>query len=144
MPIFRPELTEGVIGAFYAVYDRLRFGYLESVYSGAMERELQVRGIPVAREVPVDVWYRDRIVGRHRVDLLVNDAVIVEIKSGRLPDPNAEQQVLNYLRATDLEVGLLLYFGPKPMFRRFVCTNRPMRSSQAGPTFDVTDHRFGS
>lgn len=112
--MFRPELTHGVIGAFYDVYNELRFGYLESVYCGALVVELRARGHTVEREVPVSVYYKGRSVGDYRVDLMVDEGVLVEVKASRHLDPNAEHQLLNYLRATGREVGLLFHFGPRP------------------------------
>lgn len=119
------ELTGGIIGAFYDVYNSLRFGFLEAVYANALERELRGRGLAVSREATVDVLYKGAPVGVYRVDLLVNDTVVVEVKATRFLDSHAEQQVLNYLRATRLEIGLLLHFGVRPAFRRFVSTNKP-------------------
>lgn len=123
--MLRPELTEGIIGAFYDVYNALHFGFLESVYAGALEAELRERGLDVAREVPIEVHFRGRIIGSHRLDMVVSDAVIVELKATRFLDSSAEAQVLNYLRATRLEIGLLLHFGPRPSFKRFISTNKP-------------------
>ena len=119
------ELTHGVIGAFYDVYNSLGFGFLESVYASALERELRERGFRVSREASVDVLYKGSPVGTYRVDLLVDDVLIVEIKATRFLDSHAGQQILNYLRATRLEIGLLLHFGVRPAFKRFVSSNRP-------------------
>ena len=118
------EITEQIIGAFYDVHNVLGFGFLESVYANALEHELRRRGLTVEREVAVDVSYRGEIVGRHRVDILVNGLVVVEVKASRFLDPSADKQTLNYLRGTSLEVALLLHFGPRPVFRRFISTNR--------------------
>ena len=120
------EITEQIIGAFYEVHRTLGFGFLESVYANALEHELRERGLTVKREVPVDVAYRGRIVGHHRIDILVNGLVVVEVKASRFLDPSADKQTLNYLRGTSLEVALLLHFGPRPAFRRFISTNRPV------------------
>lgn len=119
------ELTGGVIGAFYDVYNALRFGFLEAVYANALECELRARGLAVAREATVDVHYKGEKVGVYRVDMLVQDVLVVEVKATRFLDSHAEQQVLNYLRATRLEIGLLLHFGVRPAFKRFVSSNRP-------------------
>lgn len=123
-PMFRPELTHGIIGAFYDVYNELPFGYLDAVYCGALAVELRERGHTVQREVPISVHYKGHAVGDYRADLLVDDAVIVEVKASRYPDPNGEHQLLNYLRATDCEVGLLFHFGPRPSFKRLVSTRK--------------------
>ena len=115
-------ITQEVLGAFYTVYNELRHGFLESVYANALACELCERGQRVAREVPITVRYRGTPVGFYRADLVVEDIVLVEIKSSRQLDPQARQQALNYLRGTDLEIGLLLHFGPRPHFERVVCT----------------------
>ena len=115
-------ITREVIGAFFTVYNELRHGFLESVYANALEFELRQRGQRVAREVPVSVHYCGVPVGFYRADLVVEDIVLVEIKATRIMDPQARQQILNYLRGTDLDIGLLLHFGPKPHFERVICT----------------------
>jgi GxxExxY protein len=121
--MYRPELTHDILGAFYDVYNSLQFGFLEAVYVNALTAELRERGHHVAREVPIDVRYKGQSVGSYRVDLLVDDAVVLEVKATRCLDPQAEHQLLNYLRATRLEVGLLLHFGVRPAFKRLVCTS---------------------
>ena len=117
------DLTDRIIGAFYEVYKRLKFGYLESIYGNAFEIELRLRGLRVARELPVEVFYRGHSAGMQRLDMVVQDVVVVELKASRLLDPSAEAQLMSYLRATRLEVGLLFHFGPRPSFRRFISTN---------------------
>ena len=114
------ETTGHVIGAFYEVYNRLGFGFLEFIYAKALEIELLKRGRTVAREVPVPVYYDGKIIANQRVDMVVNDRVMVEIKSTEVLHPRAHRITLNYLRATPLEVALLLHFGPKARFFRFV------------------------
>lgn len=120
------RLTGDIIGAFYEVYNELRYGFLEAVYRDALAIELGLRGVAIEREVPLQVRFKGRPVGRYRADLLVRGVVLVEIKAGKAPDPNGGAQLLNYLRATDLRVGLLLYFGPEPRFQRIVHTARPL------------------
>jgi GxxExxY protein len=114
------ETTHHVIGAFFEVYNTLGFGFLESVYREALERELIRRARIVQKEVVVPVWYKGEVISKQRVDLIVDDKVLVEIKSTEVPAPTAPRQLLNYLRATSFEVGLLLHFGPKPRFSRIV------------------------
>lgn len=121
--LIQEKVSREVLGAFYTVYNELGFGFLEAVYARALEIELLARGLAVAREVPVDVRYGSDIVGCYRADVVVESAVLVEIKAGRLLDPEAERQLLNYLRGSTIEVGLLLHFGPKPVFRRMIFTN---------------------
>ena len=117
------ELTRAVIGAFYAVYSALGFGFLESAYVGAMELELRLAGLAVEREAPIAVLYRGQIVSRYRADLLVERRLILEIKATEVLNPLHRRQLMNYLRATDKELGLLLHFGPAPKFHRMLYTN---------------------
>ena len=117
------DLTERIIGGFYAVHRALRGGFLESVYESALELELLEAGMTVQRQAPIMVWYRGRSVGEFRADLLVERTVVVEIKAARAIEPGHEAQVLNYLRATSYEVRLLLNFGPRPTFKRLVYSN---------------------
>jgi GxxExxY protein len=121
--LIHEELTHSVIGAFFEVYHTLGFGFLEHVYSASLTRELRDRGHDVAREVSVPVWYKDDEVARQRLDMVVDHVLVLEIKSTRLLHEGAARQVENYLRATNLEVGLLLHFGPRPQFYRAVCSN---------------------
>lgn len=121
------EITKSVIACFYAVYDRLGFGFLENVYCGALTLELKRRGHRISREVLTPVYYDGVQIARYKMDFVVDDVVILEVKSTELLNPNDERQLLNYLRATPYEVGLLLHFGPKPKFYRLVSTGIPHR-----------------
>ena len=121
--MLREDLTEPAIGAFHDVYNDLGPGFLESVYEGAMVVALRGRGLPVQRQAPVVVHYGGEDVGRFYADLIVENAVILELKACRAVDPAHEAQVLNYLRASRIEVGLILHFGPKPAVRRLILTN---------------------
>jgi len=118
------ERTRSIIGAFYDTYNTLGFGFVESVYASALEHELVVRGHAVSREHAVHVMYKGVEVGFQRVDILVDQRIVVEIKSTQLLSPTAKRQLFNYLRATDLEVGLLLHFGPEPKFYRLISSRR--------------------
>ena len=120
-PLIEEALTQAVIGAFYEVYNTLGFGFLEHLYVMALERELRARGHRVAREVSVRVLYKGDELGTQRLDMIVDDKLVVETKSTFDLHKAAERQVYNYLRATGLEVGLLLHFGPKPRFYRTIC-----------------------
>ena len=117
------EITSDVIGAFFDVYNHLGFGFLEFVYSLALERELLRRGRIVGREVNVPIVYRGELLTTQRVDMVVDDKVVVEIKAGLLLPPTARLQTLSYLRSTALEVGLLLHFGPEANFYRAIHSN---------------------
>jgi len=114
------EITNGIIGAFYEIYRRLGYGYCEAVYQRALPIELGMRGLEAAREVPLIVNYRGQIVGEYRADLIVEGKVIVETKVGERIIQAHEMQLLNYLSATGLRVGLILNFGPRPTFRRML------------------------
>ena len=117
------SLTERIIGTFYDVYNELGVGYLESVYESAMFVALTDRGLAVNRQHPVTVHFRRRLVGQFRADLIVERSVVVELKACKMVKPIHEAQVVNYLRASHLEVGLLLNFGQEPEFRRLFYTN---------------------
>lgn len=127
------ELTGQIIAAFFRVYDVLGFGYLESVYVGALVVELQRRGLRVEREVTIDVWYLGVRVGHFRADLLVEGRVLVEAKASEIVPDTARKKIMNYLRGSALEVGLLLHFGPRASFKRIIYTN-----DHKGHTFAVT------
>ena len=117
------ELTEQIIGVFYDVYNELGYGFLESMYSEAMLFALQDAGLSASREVSVPVWFRGRKAGQYFADLLVNDCVLLELKTARNIESSHEAQLLHYLRATEIEVGLLLNFGVRPQFRRLLFDN---------------------
>jgi GxxExxY protein len=117
------ELTDKIIGVFYDVYNELGHRFLESTYAEAMVVALEASGLPVAREVPVPVWFRGRKVGQYFADLLVDNAVLLELKAARAIEAAHEAQLLHYLRATEIEVGLLLNFGVRPQFRRLLFDN---------------------
>lgn len=117
------SLTEKIIGAFYDVYNELGYGFLESVYEEALSIALQEAGLRLQRQVPITVWFHGQHVDDFRADLLVEGAVLLELKSGRTIDKAREAQLLHYLRATEIEVGLLLNFGEKPDFRRLLFDN---------------------
>jgi GxxExxY protein len=114
------ELSGQIIGAFFQVYNDLGFGFVESVYQRALPGVLLGRGIPSEREVPFDVCYRGEPIGHYRADLVVDGKVIVEIKATDRIIPVHETQLLNYLKATGIALGLVLNFGPRPTFRRLI------------------------
>jgi GxxExxY protein len=122
------EITEKIIKGFYAVYNELGHGFLESLYEHSMAIALRELGLKVNQQAPIAVYFREQLVGDFRADLLVSDAVIVEIKAARTIEAAHEAQLMNYLRATTIEVGLLMNFGPKPEFKRFIFDNE--RKSQ--------------
>ncbi len=117
-PLVEKELTHSVIGAFFDAYNILGYGFLEHVYVRALEKELRERGHRVARGVAIPIFYRDSILAEQRLDMIVDERLVVEIKSTQDLHKSAPRQVYNYLRATNLEVGLLLHFGPSAKFYR--------------------------
>ena len=117
------ELTDKIIQAFYCVYNELGFGFLENVYQNALYFELQSKGFKVEPQKAIDVYYQTQLVGKYKADLIVNDLVILELKAVDYLIQEHELQLINYLKATDKEVGLLLNFGMKPEFRRKVFYN---------------------
>ena len=114
------ELSGQIIGAFFQVYNDLGFGFVESIYQRALPGALLDRGIPCEREVPFEVSYRGEPIGHYRADLVVDGKVIVEIKATDQIIPVHEAQLLNYLKATGIGLGLVLNFGPRPTFRRLI------------------------
>ena len=124
-PYKHSELTEKIIGCFYAVYKTLGYGFLEKIYENAMRIELAGCGLSVVQQRSIEVWYNQERVGEYFADLLVNDLILVEIKAVKSLMPEHEAQLLNYLKATPYEVGLLLNFGPQPQqMRRLFENNR--------------------
>jgi GxxExxY protein len=114
------ELTGRIIECFFTVYNTFDFGMLEGVYRNALAVELSRHGLNARTEVPIEVMYRGVDVGFFRIDLLVEGKVAVEVKATELLAPTAKRQLLNYLRVSDLDVGLLLHFGLEPKFHRLV------------------------
>ena len=112
-----------MIGAFFDVYNTLGYGFLEHVYNLALERELLARGHRVGREVSVNIYYKGVILPSQRLDFIVDEKLSVESKATQLLPAWAEPQLYNYLRATNLKVGLLLHFGPEPKFYRLISPN---------------------
>lgn len=117
------DLTEKIIKIFYRVYNQLGYGFLEKVYENAMMLELKRAGIPAIAQSPIKVTYEQTIIGEYFADIFVDGKVIVEIKVAKLLTEDYAAQLLNYLKATEIEVGLLLNFGPKPEIKRKVFDN---------------------
>jgi GxxExxY protein len=117
------ELTDKILNVFYEVYNELGYGFLESVYQKSMVIALKDAGLTVTSEIAIPVWFRSHNVGDFRADVVINNAVLLELKSARTLEPVHESQTLNYLRATELEIALLLNFGPRPQVRRLAFAN---------------------
>ena len=123
-------ITSKIIRAFYNVYNALGFGFLEKVYESAMIIELKKLNLHGRRQVPVKVYYDEKQVGDYFADIIVEDVVIVELKAAENLCEEHEAQLLNYLRATDIEYGLLLNFGKSPQIKRKVWTNNYLGKSR--------------
>lgn len=119
------DVTEKILHAFYKiVYPQPGYGFLEKAYENAMLIALTSLGLRVEPQVSILAYFQRQVVGEYFADLLVNDVVIVELKAVSKLLPEHEAQLLNYLRATPYEVGLLLNFGPKPDFKRRAYENQ--------------------
>lgn len=123
------ELTEQIIQVFFKVYNTLGYGFLEKVYENAMFHELTVMGLEVKRQHPIIVFYDGIEVGSYYADLIVEGLIILELKAAESICDEHEYQLVNYLKATDVEVGLLLNFGRKPQLKRKVFSNSYLRTS---------------
>ena len=121
--LLHSQLTEKIIGIFFDVYNELGPGFLEAVYRNAMCIELKKAGLSVEAEAPVNVMFRGEVVGEYRADILVNEVVVLELKTARAIDRVHQAQLMNYLRATKIEIGLLLNFGDKPEFKRLAMSS---------------------
>ncbi|MDI1255685.1 MAG: GxxExxY protein [Flavobacterium sp.] len=117
------DLTDIVIRCFYDVYNELGYGFLENVYQNAMAYELRSHGLTVDTQRKIAVTYKDVTVGNYISDIIVNDKVILELKACDMINIDHQYQLINYLKSTDCEVGLLLNFGKKPQFMRKVFEN---------------------
>ncbi|MFN2492778.1 MAG: GxxExxY protein [Pyrinomonadaceae bacterium] len=117
------DLTQKIIGIFYEVYNELGHGFIESVYESAFEVALLSKGLTVLRQIEVPVWFRGQRIGDFTADMLVDQSVLLELKAGRALNAAHEAQILNYLRATEIEVGILFNFGLNPEFKRMAFDN---------------------
>ena len=116
------DLTAKIIQCAYKVHNTLGFGFLESVYQNALLIELEKTGLKAEKEVPIKVFYDERIVGDYVADIIVEDKVILELKSVKELHPAHSAQLLNYLKATGMEVGLLINFSESVEIKRKVFT----------------------
>ena len=118
------EITDIILRSFYEVYNELGNGFLESVYESALYIVITGYELCVERQKDISVFFRGKTIGDFKADLIVNEKVIVELKAVRTLAPEHEAQLINYLKATNIEVGLLLNFGRKPEFKRFIFDNK--------------------
>jgi len=117
------DITDKALKAYYNVYNRLGFGFLEKVYENAMLLEFAEINVYCERQKPIKVYYKDKIVGEYYADIMIENKVVLELKAAEALAEAHELQLINYLKATELEVGLLLNFGRKPAFFRKIFTN---------------------
>jgi len=121
--ILHKSITDIILKVYYEVYNELGYGFLEKEYQNAMYFELQSLGYKVEAQKQIKVYFKKQLVGEYYSDLLVEDKVIVELKATELLMNVHIAQIMNYLKGTPIEVGLLLNFGEKPEFKRFIYTN---------------------
>ena len=121
--LLHKDITDDILKAFYHTYNTLGYGFLEKVYENSLSHILRQMNHAVKQQYPITVYFDGIVVGEYFADVLVDDKVIVELKASEAIAKEHEAQLLNYLRATDIEVGLLLNFGKKPEFRRKVYSN---------------------
>ena len=121
--ILHSDITERIIKCFFKVYNKLGYGFLEKVYEHSLMIELIDDGLICERQKPIKVYYKDKVVGDYYADVLVENKVIIELKAAETIAEEHEFQLINYLKATEIEVGLLLNFGTKPAFKRKILTN---------------------
>ncbi len=122
--IIHEELTSTILKCFYRVYNKLGYGFLEKVYENSLIHELECHNLSCIQQAPIKVFYDQREVGSYFADILVEDMVILELKAGEGEIKREyELQLINYLKATQYEVGMILHFGEKPLFKRKVFSN---------------------
>ncbi|OGU67432.1 MAG: GxxExxY protein [Stygiobacter sp. RIFOXYC12_FULL_38_8] len=132
MEYLHADITDKIIKAFYHVYNVLGFGFLEKVYENAMLLELNSIGLHCEKQKPIEVYYKSKKIGEYFADIIVEDKVIVELKAAEGLIEEHEAQLTNYLKATKIEVGLLLNFGKTPQIKRKVFENQ-FKSVQSPP-----------
>jgi GxxExxY protein len=137
-------LMFSAVGSFYEVYNHLGFGFLERHYLDAFEWEMREKGHSVIREVGLQVRYKHLDLGFMRLDMIVDDRLIIEAKSTEILPSYSSRQIYNYLRASRLEIGLLLHFGPKPYFDRVFCRFAHKSIPMIGNSSDDEEHRPGN
>ena len=120
--LIHKNLTNEIIKCFYTVYNTLGYGFLEKVYENAMILELTAIGVKAEKQRPIEVYYKMMLVGTYFADIIVEDKIILELKTAEYLMEEHEAQLINYLKATNIEVGLLLNFGKEPEFKRKIFT----------------------
>ena len=121
--LLHKELSDVIISSFYTVYNALGYGFLEKVYENALYLELNNRGLHCEKQKPIKVYYDQKIVGEYFADMIVENTIILELKAAESLMTEHEVQLINYLKATEIEIGMLLNFGKNPSFKRKIFTN---------------------
>ncbi len=130
------ELTSKIIKCFYDVYNELGYGFLEKVYENALKIELEKNKLFVEKQKPIKVYYDDQLVGEYFADLIINEQIIVELKATESLCKEHEYQLINYLKATNIKLGLLLNFGKKPEIKRKIFTNQTEQRKSVSSAFN--------
>ncbi len=123
MELLHKDITDKIIKCFYEVYNILGYGFLEKVYESSLYNELLTCGLSCERQKKIDVFYKGKLVGEYYADIIAEQKVIIELKAAEAICEEHEFQLINYLKGTNIEVGLLLNFGKKPEIRRKIFTN---------------------
>jgi GxxExxY protein len=121
--LLHKKITDDILKVYYDVYNHLGYGFLEKVYQNAMYFELKSKGYKVEAQKQIKVYFKKQLVGEYYADLLIEDKIILELKACELLMNVHIAQLMNYLKATEIEVGLLLNFGEDPEFKRIIYTN---------------------
>lgn len=124
MRLLHEEITEKIIKSYFKVYNTLGYGFLEKVYEKALAIELRKNCVEVKCQHPISVLYEGEIVGEYFADIIVNNIVVIELKATKELSEENECQLINYLKATDIELGLLLNFGKEPEYKRKIFMNK--------------------
>lgn len=124
MDLLHKEITEKIIKCYYKVYNTLGYGFLEKVYENAFALELQQNGLDVKCQFPIKVYYESKIVGEYYADIIVNNLILIELKASAFLLEEHECQIINYLKATEIELGLLFNFGKEAEYKRKVFMNK--------------------
>ena len=123
MNLLHKDTTDIILKSFYKVYNNLGYGFLEKVYENALLYELRNQGLDCEKQKPIKVYYEQIQVGEYYADIIVNECIILELKAAESIAEEHEFQLINYLNATEIEIGLLLNFGKNPAFKRKIFTN---------------------
>jgi GxxExxY protein len=135
--LLHKHITDKILRAFYNVYNTLGPGFLEKVYENALAIEMRGMGLRVAQQQPLKVYYHGQLVGDYKADLIVEGFVILELKVADALHEVFDAQLMNYLKATEIEVGMILNFGPEPKFKRLVWTNDRKRLGEMKPQIEA-------